>query len=223
MNGRQVGELCGALSGRVRTLKVGLQLFIAEGPSIVGDVRKAGFDVFLDLKLHDIPHQVGLACKAIAAMGVSMLTVHVSGGEAMLRAAVEGAGKAARERGNAAPKVVGVTVLTSLDENDLATMGITAKPVEQVAALAAVALRSGLDGVVASPREVPVLRSRLGEDFLVVTPGIRPAHAAAGDQKRTMTPAEAIAFGASHLVVGRPITGADDPASALEAIRVDLA
>lgn len=215
-------RLCGILSGRVRMLKVGLQLFISEGPPIVADIRDAGFDVFLDLKLHDIPHQVGLACAEIVDIGAAMFTVHVAGGSQMLRAAVDATHGAARGREVPAPKIVGVTVLTSLDEANLRDLGVQRRLEDQVSGLTRLALDSGLDGVVASPREVARLRREFGPGFVVVAPGIRPLHSGGDDQKRTTSPAEALAAGASYLVVGRPVTAAPDPASALASLVEEL-
>lgn len=219
---RRVDELCEALAGKARILKIGLQLFIAEGPAVVAAVREAGFDVFLDLKLHDIPHQVGLACAEIARMGVAMFTVHAGGGRQMLVAAAEATANAAAEQGAERPKILGVTVLTSLEGDDLAALGVVRNVVEQVGALAGLALESGLDGVVASPLEVSELRRRFGQDFIVVTPGIRPVDAGRDDQRRTMTAGEAAAAGATYLVVGRAVTTARDPGSAFAAIARDL-
>ncbi|RJQ54145.1 MAG: orotidine-5'-phosphate decarboxylase [Actinobacteria bacterium] len=219
----EVGRLCEALAGRVRMLKVGLQLFVSEGPPIVRDIQEAGFDVFLDLKLHDIPNQVARACAEVAGMGVSMVTVHASGGREMLQAAVESTRTAAAERGLSAPKIVGVTVLTSLDQRNLAELGVTRPLEEQVLELARLALDCGLDGIVASAREVRALREALGPDFVMVTPGVRPAWAGGDDQKRVMQPREAILAGASYLVVGRPVTGAPDPRSAVDSLLSELA
>lgn len=183
----------------VRWFKVGLGLWIHSGREVVRGLQASGARVFLDLKLHDIPHQVGLATSAAAALGVDLLTVHASGGEPMLRAAVEAA--AGRTR------LLGITVLTSLD----------AEP-GQVEARAAVAQRAGLDGVVCSPLEAGALRARFPEPFLLVTPGVRPAGAAVGDQRRVATPAEAARAGADLLVIGRPITQAADPVAAVRAL-----
>ena len=204
--------------------KVGKQLFTAEGPQVVRDLVAGGKKVFLDLKYHDIPTTVAGAVTEAAKLGVDMLTVHASGGGKMLRAAVE----AAKARPGMA--VLAVTVLTSMDDEDLGKIGVRGHVLEQVMRLAAIALADGCQGLVASAREARALREEFsaafskefGQDFQLVTPGVRPAGSAAGDQARVVTPAEAIAAGASHVVVGRPITGAPDPAAAARAILVEL-
>jgi orotidine-5'-phosphate decarboxylase len=190
--------------------KVGLQLFTAEGPSIVRDLVSSGRHVFLDLKLHDIPTTVALAVKAAAELRVDMLTIHASGGAAMLRAANE----AAAGRLN----LLAVTVLTSLSDEDMQEIGVSGRVSDQVLRMASLAQSAGCQGIVASPRESLMVRKALGEDFAIVTPGIRPAGAETNDQQRIATPAQAISNGASHIVVGRPITHAPDPARAAQAI-----
>jgi len=207
-------ELASQLSGTAQWVKVGMTLFYEAGPPIVGDLIGLGFDVFLDLKLHDIPHQVRGAARSVARLGVQMLTVHAGGGEAMIAAAVQGAAEGAADAGVAAPAVVAVTVLTSLDDDTLTSIGVGRAASEQVPLLAALAARAGAAGVVCSPNEARAMRQLLGPDALVVTPGVRPAWAAAGDQARVATPRDAFAAGASHLVVGRPITEAADPGDA---------
>ena len=205
--------------------KVGKQLFTAEGPQVVRDLVAGGKKVFLDLKYHDIPNTVAGAVGEAAKLGVDMLTVHASGGAAMLRAAVE----AARARPGMA--VLAVTVLTSMTEEDLESIGVRDgspnRMLSQVLRLATLAIASGCQGVVASAQEARELRKGLGpqhvKDFLLVTPGVRPAGSAVGDQARIVTPAEAIAAGATHLVVGRPITGAGDPAGAVRGILGEMA
>jgi orotidine-5'-phosphate decarboxylase len=193
--------------------KVGMQLFTAEGPSIVRDLVSSGKRVFLDLKYHDIPNTVASAVGEAARLGVSMLTVHAAGGAKMLRAASEAAGS-----NNSDLIVLGVTVLTSFAERDLDEIGIHRPMQEQVLRLTKLALANGCRGVVASAREAANLRSELGNNFAVVTPGVRPRGAAQDDQARVATPAEAIAAGASHIVVGRPITAAADPAAQVRTI-----
>ena len=193
--------------------KVGMQLYTAEGPGIVRDLVASGRRVFLDLKYHDIPNTVAAAVCQAAGLGVSMLTIHASGGGKMMRAATE----AARTR-NAALMILGVTVLTSLDDNDLDKLGVHGRVQDQVLRLAALALADGCHGVVASAQEASALRNELEGDFAIVTPGVRPAGAEPDDQARVVTPAEAIAAGATHIVVGRPITGAADPAAEARAI-----
>jgi len=197
--------------------KVGMQLYTAEGPGIVRDLIASGRKVFLDLKYHDIPNTVANAVCEAAKLRVSMLTVHASGGGQMLRAATQAAAA-----GNPALLVLAVTVLTSLDDLDLDKLGIHGRVQDQVSRLAALALASGCHGVVASAREAAQLRTELEGDFVIVTPGVRPAGADPGDQARTATPAEAIAAGATHIVVGRPITSADDPAAEARAILAEI-
>lgn len=205
-----------ALASRARWMKVGMTLFYAEGPGVVAALRDLGFDVFVDLKLHDIPHQVEGAARSLGGLGAGMLTVHASGGADMMEAAVRGAAAGAEAAGVARPAVIAVTVLTSMDADALASVGVTDSPADQVAGLAALAKTSGVDGVVCSPQEAASMRALLGPSALVVTPGVRPAWAGAGDQARIATPAGAVAAGASHLVIGRPITGAEDPAAAFD-------
>jgi len=202
-------------------LKVGNELFTRLGPSVVRTLHKRGFEVFLDLKFHDIPNTVAAACAAAADLGVWMLNVHCTGGAAMIAAARARLDQLAGGR-RPAPRLIGVTVLTSLDADDLAAVGCPGEPRERVLRLAELGRRAGLDGVVCSPQEAALVRRALGPGFLLVTPGVRPAGAAVGDQKRVMTPAQAIAAGADYLVIGRPITGAPDPAAALAAIEQEL-
>jgi orotidine-5'-phosphate decarboxylase len=193
--------------------KVGMQLFTAEGPTVVRELVQSGRSVFLDLKYHDIPNTVGAAVREAAQMGVSMLTVHASGGSRMLRAAAEAAVSS-----STVPLVLAVTVLTSLDDGDLNKLGVRGTVVDQALRLAALALSNGCRGVVASALEASALREDLGQDFAIVTPGVRPAGSSRGDQVRVVTPREAIAAGATHIVVGRPITEAADPAAEARAI-----
>jgi orotidine-5'-phosphate decarboxylase len=195
------------------TYKVGMQLYTAEGPQVVRELVTSGRRIFLDLKYHDIPTTVASAVREAAKLGVSMLTVHASGGSKMLCPAVEAAASL-----NPELMVLGVTVLTSMDENDLEETGARGKILDQVLRLAELAIRSGCQGIVTSARETAQVRSRLGHDFAIVNPGIRPAGADRGDQSRVVTPAEAIAAGATHIVVGRPITEAANPAAEAEKI-----
>jgi orotidine-5'-phosphate decarboxylase len=206
--------IVGALGDSVQTYKVGMQLYTAAGPSVVRDLIASGKKVFLDLKYHDIPNTVGAAVRQAAQLGVSMLTVHASGGSKILKAATEAKGTV---------QILAVTVLTSMNEDELHESGVPNRIEEQVGRLAALALRGGCDGVVSSAREVKYLRARLGNNFLIVTPGVRPAGTAHGDQARVITPAEAISLGATHIVVGRPITAAADPASEAEKILREIA
>ena len=211
-------SLARLLAGRVRWVKVGMTLYYAEGPEIVGRLRELGFDIFLDLKLHDIPHQVEGAAREISRLGVSMFTVHTSGGVEMMRAAVEGACAGSVECGADTPDVIGVTVLTSLDDSALTSIGVSGDALSQATRLAGLARAAGLQGVVCSPREAHAMRQLLGTEALVVTPGVRPPGSAVSDQARVSTPEEALAAGASHIVIGRPITGAIDPVAAAVAL-----
>jgi len=198
-------------------LKVGKQLFTREGPGIVDALQDRGFEVFLDLKFHDIPNTVAGACRAAADLGVWMLNVHASGGRRMMEAARESVDAVAHP-----PLLIAVTLLTSLDRADLAELGISAEPAEQARRLAQLARASGLDGVVCSPQDLGALAGALPADFLRVTPGVRPAGGDDEDQKRVATPARAMADGAHYLVIGRPITRAADPAAALAAIAAEI-
>jgi orotidine-5'-phosphate decarboxylase len=206
-------KIVAAVGDSAFTYKVGMQLYTAEGPPVVRDLVASGRRVFLDLKYHDIPTTVASAVREAAKLGVSMLTVHAGGGGRMLRAAV-----AAAQEINPALMMLAVTVLTSLDDSDLDKVGVRGRVVDQVLRLAALALADGCHGVVTSAREAAALRSELGDDFAIVTPGVRPAGTLSDDQVRVVTPAEAIAAGASHIVVGRPITEALDPAAEVRAI-----
>jgi orotidine-5'-phosphate decarboxylase len=199
-------KIVAAVGGCASTYKVGMQLYTAEGPATVRELMTAGCRIFLDLKYHDIPTTVAAAVREAGKLGVSMLTVHASGGSKMLRAAMEAA------RGvNPELMVLGVTVLTSMDENDLEEIGARGKVLDQVLRLAEQAIRSGCQGIVTSAHETAQVRSRLGHHFAIVNPGIRPAGTDRGDQNRVVTPAEAMAAGATLIVVGRPITEAADP------------
>ena len=210
--------LADKLEGHAKWLKIGMTLYYAEGPAIVKMFKRRGFNVFLDLKFHDIPHQVYGAAASAARSGADMITMHAIGGLEMMRAAIDGLIEAEL------PDVVtlGITVLTSMSPEALAATGVARPLPEQVAALAAQAKEAGISGVVASPQEAAALREILGPDAFIVTPGVRPAGAALGDQSRVATPAQAFANGASHIVVGRPITEAPDPVAAFEAIAAEL-
>jgi orotidine-5'-phosphate decarboxylase len=203
-------KIVSSLGESVQTYKVGMQLFTAAGPQIVRDLVAAGRKVFLDLKYHDIPNTVSSAIREAAQLGVSMLTVHAAGGSKMLQAAVQ----------SASPdlNILAVTVLTSMDDSDIHEIGFQDEMRDQVMRLASLAIHAGCAGVVSSAREAQMLRSKLGDKFLLVTPGIRPAGSAAGDQARIVTPADAMSAGASHIVVGRPITAASDPVAQAERI-----
>ena len=207
-------KLAGELAPVVGAFKVGKQLFISGGPDVVRKLRATGAKVFLDLKLHDIPNTVAKAVIAATDLGVQMATVHASGGTAMLAAAENAAHEQAAMLRAEPPLVLAVTVLTSMDDSDLAELGIECGVQEQVLRLAKLATGAGLRGLVCSPQEIGMLRAELGDNVQLVTPGIRPATIKADDQKRTMTPAEAVQAGANWLVIGRPITGAADPKAA---------
>ena len=202
-------QIVTAVGDSAHIYKVGKQLFTAEGPSVVRDLIATGHKVFLDLKFHDIPNTVSSAVAEAAKLGVTMLTVHGSGGGKMLRAAVEAASGA-----DIPPMILAVTVLTSMHDSDLPGIGVRGTVVDQTLRLATLAITDGCDGIIASAHEIRAIRSELGNDFAIVTPGVRPPGSARGDQARVATPAEAIAAGATHIVVGRPITAAPDPASA---------
>ena len=215
-------QLAEKLRGRAGLFKVGSELFTAEGPVLVHYLVANGIKVFLDLKFHDIPNTVRAATREATRMGVSMLNVHASGGRAMMAAAAESAREASSALRMSRPLVLGVTVLTSLTSEDLKEIGIGGGPEDVVARLARLAQSAGLDGVVASPREITAIRRACGPNFVIVTPGIRPATAEVNDQARIATPASAIQAGADFLVVGRPITSALDPAAAAEAIVAEM-
>jgi orotidine-5'-phosphate decarboxylase len=214
----EVEQTVDRLGDSVTFYKIGLELFSAEGPGVVRAVTCRGKKVFLDLKLHDIPRTVERAVKAGAALGVDLMTIHASGGKAMIQAAKE----AALACGGRAPKILAVTVLTSLDQADLGDLGIGREMRGQVEALGRLACGNGADGIVCSPREVAAMRAALGPQALLVTPGVRPAGADVGDQKRVATPGQAVRDGATHLVVGRPILEAPDPCAAARAITAEM-
>jgi orotidine-5'-phosphate decarboxylase len=206
-------KIVAAVGDSAHTYKVGMQLYTSEGPAIVRELVGSGRNVFLDLKYHDIPNTVGAAVREAAGLGVSMLTVHASGGGKMLRAAVEAAQTTKPDL-----LVLAVTVLTSLDDVELGKIGLREGVSAQVLRLAALAFSNGCKGIVASAQEADALREEFGRDFTIVTPGVRPAGSGHDDQARVVTPSEAIAAGASYIVVGRPITGALDPAAETRAI-----
>jgi len=211
--------LVNLLRGRVGAFKVGIQLFTANGPAVVRAIQEKGEKVFLDLKFHDIPNTVAQAVTQACKLGVFMLNLHASGGSEMMKAAAKAAKSLSPDRNSSRPILLAVTVLTSLNESILGEeLSIQRSLREQVVHLAWMAQESGLDGVVASPQEIREIRAACGKDFLIVTPGVRPSWAAAGDQKRIMTPREAIEAGADYIVVGRPILAAPDPAVAASRI-----
>lgn len=204
-------ELINTIGDSAGSFKVGLQLFTAEGPSLVRELTASRRRVFLDLKLHDIPNTVAAAVKSVGALGARMLTIHASGGPAMLRAAVEAAGSLADP-----PLLLGVTVLTSMDEEEMHSAGVPGSVADQVRRLAKLARECGLGGIVASAKEASLVRQVVGEEMAIVVPGIRPAGTEKGDQARVATPVDALRAGATHLVVGRPITAAADPKRAAD-------
>lgn len=214
-------ELADSLEGHARWLKVGMTLFYAEGPSIVHEFKRRGFKVFLDLKFHDIPHQVRGAARSAALAGADLMSVHGLGSGPMLTACREGAEAAAEVRGDR-PRLVAITVLTSMNQDALDSIGVASSVAQEAARLAKLAQANGIDGIVCSPMEAAPMRELLGPDAWIVTPGVRPAGAELGDQSRVATPADAINNGASHIVVGRPITGAADPVAAFDAIVDEL-
>ena len=209
--------LVGLLQPSLCRLKVGKELFTATGPVLLEQLMRRGFEIFLDLKFHDIPNTAAQACKAAASLGVWMVNVHALGGRKMLEAAREAIAQSAQQ-----PRLIAVTLLTSMAQQDLADIGIAATPAEMVLRLASLARDSGLDGVVCSAQEAALLRRQCGDEFCLVTPGIRPAQASLDDQSRVMTPLAALQAGASYLVIGRPITKAVDPLQALLATNREI-
>jgi orotidine-5'-phosphate decarboxylase len=210
------------LVGLVGGVKLGLEFFLANGHAGYRTLAKLGLPVFLDLKFHDIPNTVAGAMRAVAELDPFIINVHAGGGKAMMQAAAQAAREEAAKRGSTPPKIIAVTVLTSLDEGDLATLGQMGPVADQVRRLAALTKEAGLDGIVCSPAEITTLRRQLGPDFLLVTPGVRPEWAGAGDQKRVMSPGEAIKAGADFLVIGRPITASANPAEAARRIEAEI-
>jgi orotidine-5'-phosphate decarboxylase len=210
-------ELVARLSPELCRLKVGKELFTRSGPALVEDLQQRGFEVFLDLKFHDIPNTVAAAVRAAAELGVWMVNVHAGGGRRMMEAAVAGLSGLSHK-----PLLIGVTVLTSMSDADLAELGYDETAAQRVQRLAALAASSGLDGVVCSALEAPALRAARGDGFRLVTPGIRLAGDAAGDQRRVVTPVDAVALGSDYLVIGRSITAAADPLAALHRVHAEL-
>jgi orotidine-5'-phosphate decarboxylase len=211
-------DLARRLDPKSCRVKVGKELFTAAGPGLVTQLQDAGFEIFLDLKYHDIPNTVAAACAAAADLGVWMINVHALGGRAMMRAAREAVDRRPRR-----PRLIAVTILTSMDAAEMKDVGLAGDAPEAAVRLARLAQGCGLDGVVCSPQEAPALRRQLGEGFLLVTPGVRAATASKDDQQRVATPRQALAGGADYLVIGRPITRAPDPPAALRAILDEIA
>jgi len=206
------------LKGHVGGLKLGLEYIMANGPQGVHPIKELGLPIFIDVKLHDIPNTVAGAVKSLLELEPDFITIHTGGGSAMMKAAAEAASTATGKR----PKLLGVTVLTSLDSNDMKQVGQDTNTAAQVERLALLAKESGLDGIVCSSAEVANLRKVLGPDMILMVPGIRPVWAAANDQKRIMTPRDAMDVGATYLVIGRPITGAEDPAAAADRVTQEI-
>lgn len=215
-------QLAEALKKEVKFFKVGLELFSACGPAIVDDLNKKSFRVFLDLKFHDIPNTVAGAARAVTKLGAAIFNVHALGGYDMMEQAAKSAAAQAKESQVDKPAVLAVTILTSMDEDGLKRIGIGGTVSDAVIKLARMAKEAGLDGVVASPKEAGLIRNALGGDFVIVTPGVRPAWADPADQKRISTPAEAVKNGADFIVVGRPITAAKDPVEAVRRILKEM-
>jgi len=211
-------ELVGLLKGHVGLFKVGKQLFTHSGPKVIDMIRRKGERVFLDLKFHDIPNTVAKAGEEAAKLGSAIFTVHSMGGYEMMKRTVESSRNIAKQLNIPKPLILAVTILTSMDEGILEEVGIKTPVDQQVVRLATLAKRAGVSGVVASPREISLIRDHCGSNFLIVTPGVRPASAAKDDQKRILTPGEAVRAGADYIVVGRPIREADDPVKAADEI-----
>lgn len=215
-------SLAQALKGTIGGIKLGLEFFCAAGPDGFKRVAETGMPLFLDLKFHDIPNTVAGAIRSVAPLGPKILTIHTQGGPAMMQAAAESAAREADRYGYDRPWVCGVTILTSLDDGDLGAIGVSDDVSSQVARLARLAYKSGLDGMVCSPREIALARTATSPDFKLIVPGIRPIGSASADQKRVMTPHDAVTAGANVMVIGRPITEADDPVAAALAIAGSL-
>jgi len=218
----RANEIARVLEGRARWMKVGMTLFFREGPDVVREMRDRGFKVFLDLKVFDIPFQVHGAVKSASLSGADILSIHGLGSSAMIAEARAGAEEAAAETGRDRTRLVAISVLTSMDQDSLTEIGIDLPVRDEVARLASLSTGAGADGIVCSPQEAAEMRALLGPDALIVTPGVRPSGAAVGDQRRVATPAAAIKAGASKIVVGRPVTAADDVVAAYESIVAEL-
>ena len=218
----QMKDIVDTLGDAVSFYKVGMELFYAAGEDTVAYLRDCGKSVFLDLKLHDIPNTVAQGVKSLTRLGANLITIHGQGGAVMLKAAADAAREAAEELGVECPKLLAITVLTSFDDTTWSGIGGQLPIADQVRRLALLAKDAGVDGVVASPLEAKLIREACGDDFLIVTPGIRPAFAAANDQKRIATPSSALRDGASRLVIGRPITKADNPREAVRMILEEM-
>lgn len=222
-DGSKALELADMLAPYAGMFKVGMELYYSQGATIISEIKKRNGKVFLDLKLHDIPNTVYRAARALAGLGADIINVHAAGGSEMMRQAVTGVKEGVAASGTVPPLVIAVTVLTSMDQEAFnRQLGVPGQIIDRVSAWALQAKEAGLDGVVASPLEVAAIRKTCGDDFVVVTPGIRPSGSEAGDQKRIMTPELAINAGATYIVVGRPVTAADDPVSAARKIAAEI-
>jgi orotidine-5'-phosphate decarboxylase len=219
---REAQQWVNLLKDRVGIFKVGKQLFTHAGPKVVDMIRQKGQKVFLDLKFHDIPNTVAMAGEEATKLNVAMFNLHALGGFTMMKKTVEGSRTVAKSLGIPRPLILAVTILTSMDEETLKEVGIQGPLLEEVGRLAHLSMKAGVDGVVASPQEIGIIRQRCGEKFLIVTPGIRPPSDKKDDQKRTLSPKEAISAGADYLVIGRPIKEAKDPIEAVQGIIEDI-
>lgn len=219
---QEVEDLVSKLAPYVGMFKVGLQLYTSLGPKVLEAVKEKGGKIFCDLKLHDIPNTVAQASRVLTSYGVDMLNVHASGGFKMMSAAAEAVANEAAKRNITKPELIAVTVLTSLGSEDLSEIGLVKDPAEVVVEWAKLTKKSGLDGVVASPKEAALIKEACGSDFLIVTPGIRPQGTDVNDQKRITTPKDALKIGSTHLVIGRPITAAADPVAAAQKIMLEM-
>lgn len=215
-------QLVDTLGDDVSFYKVGMELFYSAGPDVIRYLKEAGKKVFLDLKVHDIPNTAAQALRALTRLGADLMTLHATGGRAMLEASAQAVAEEAAKLGITRPRLLAVTILTSMDEVSWQEIGGREKIAPSVLNLAKIAQEAGIDGTVSSPYEAAAIRQQNGADFLIVTPGIRPAFAAAGDQKRFTTPSQALQNGSSHLVIGRPITQADDPRKAARLILQEM-
>lgn len=218
----QAKNLCKAIAPNVGMVKLGLEFFTIHGASGVKEIAALGLPIFLDLKFHDIPNTVAEAVKSAVRLGVEIITIHTLGGLQMMQAAANAAKEESDKLGVKKPIIVGVTVLTSMDDEDLKTIGLDRSAAQQVQLLAKLAKKSGLDGIVCSPHEIELVKSLCGKDFKTVVPGIRPENSDKGDQKRVMTPKQALTFGADYLVIGRPITKSENPTLASQQIANSL-
>lgn len=214
--------MCDKVSPHVGSIKLGLEFFTINGPQGISELQNSGVPIFLDLKFHDIPNTVAQAVRSAVRLNVDIITIHTLGGADMMKAAADAATDEAKKLNIQRPIIAGVTILTSMDDNDISEIGLNRETSEQVKILARLAKKSGLDGIVCSPHEIEIVKAECGADFKTIVPGIRPQTSSAGDQKRIMTPSEALKKGADFLVIGRPITKSADPTNAAEEIADSL-